>query len=91
MDGTNVACLFDLHVCYMCVLCFVRFAEEAESRRKVRLAKPHFATDSDYHNIMDDYNLQDCNVELKLKNDVAMVIVTQLYEETRLFNKLMKN
>ena len=28
VDGTNVACLFDLRVCYVYVLCYVRFAEE---------------------------------------------------------------
>ena len=35
VDGTNVACLFDLIVCYVYVLCFVRFAEEAESHQIV--------------------------------------------------------
>ena len=46
VDGTNVVCLFDLHVCFMCVQCtvFCSIFEEIESLRKVRLAKPHFAT-----------------------------------------------
>ena len=36
VDETNVACLFDLRVCYVYVLCFVRFAVEAESHQIVR-------------------------------------------------------
>ena len=28
VNGTNVACLFDLLVCYVYVLCFVRFAKK---------------------------------------------------------------
>ena len=36
VDGTNVACLFDLRVRYVYVLCFVRLAEEAESHQIVR-------------------------------------------------------
>ena len=36
VDGTNAACLFDLHVCYVYVLFFVRFAEEAESPNRPR-------------------------------------------------------
>jgi hypothetical protein len=40
VDGTNVACLFDLRVCYVYVLCFVRFAEEAESHQIVREKAP---------------------------------------------------
>ena len=35
VDERNVACLFDLRVCYVYVLCFVRFAE-AESHQIVR-------------------------------------------------------
>ena len=31
MNGTNVACLFDLRVCYVFVLCLVRCAEETKS------------------------------------------------------------
>ena len=44
VDETNVACLFDLRVCYVYVLCFVRFAEEAESHQIVRREKASFAS-----------------------------------------------
>ena len=39
VDETRVACLFDLRVCYVYVLCFVRFAEEAENHQIVRGGK----------------------------------------------------
>ena len=37
VDGTSVACLFDLRVCYVYVLCYVRFAEKVtEVAKNVR-------------------------------------------------------
>ena len=36
VDGTDITCLFDLRVFYVYVLCFVRFAEAAESHQIVR-------------------------------------------------------
>ena len=44
VDGTNGACLFDLRVCYVYVLCFVRFAEEAESHQIGREKAPKNAS-----------------------------------------------
>ncbi|KAK2192872.1 hypothetical protein NP493_21g07010 [Ridgeia piscesae] len=49
VDETKVACLFDLHVCYVYVLCYVRIAEKVTevtktsetSRFKCHFAKEH--------------------------------------------------
>ena len=41
LDGTNVGCLFESCVCYVYVLCYVRFAEKAEKlpKRSCRIPK----------------------------------------------------
>ena len=65
VDVTNVACLFDLYVCHMCVL--------FDLRRKLKVAETSVSQNfilhlhNDCHNITDtdDYNLQRWTVKLR--------------------------